>query len=120
MRQVIFTNRIFPNAKKREVCVEETVNENGHTSKIRKRSLYFIRNILPMETPEKVKEWLDYKKEHPEHGSRRFHVMKIHSDKGQIDTVLCKAKGSFYVVCNNDVYSISYLHCLRLEVAAAA
>jgi len=56
--------------------------------------------------------------ESAETDKKDFHIMKIHSDETKSDTVLCKAKGAFYVVVGKDILNIVFLHYLRMEIAA--
>jgi len=115
MREVTFKNRYFSAAHKREVCIEEIIAENGCVSKTTKRSLYFVQDIRTMGSEEEFNTWLK-ENEGKTATDRNFHIMKIQSNMSNTSTVLCKAKGSFYIVVGRDVYNIVYLHCLRMEI----
>jgi len=117
MRELVFKNLTSKVSKKREVLLEETIHENGHVSKILKRSVYFVYGVRTITSPLEFQEWVQKQKENSDNTGRRYHILKIHSTRHKSDTVLCKAKGSFYVVCGMDVYNIVYVHSLRMEIA---
>ncbi len=117
MREVVFRNLLCKGSRKREICMEEVVHENGHVSRLMKRSLYFIRGTNSINSQDELNTWMKEKESHPEECKRRFHVMKIHSDRAHSDTVICKARGSFYVVVGKEIFNIVYIHCLRMEIS---
>jgi len=117
MRELIYKNRIFKEARKREICIEETVEQNGCISRTIKKSLYFIRGISPVKSQEEFQKWVKAKQVNGGTKTRKCHIMKIHSDKDKTDTVVCKAKGTFYIVSGKEIYNIVFLHSLRMEIA---
>lgn len=118
MRELVYKNLISREAKKREVCMEETIKENGYLSKILKKTQYFVRGVKTLETSAEFNSWVESKENMPENYDRKFHVMKIHSDAAKTDTVICKSRGSFYVLLGKDVYHIIFIHSLRMEVSS--
>ena len=118
MREVIFKNLYIPEAKKRDVFVQETVSMNGFLSKTTKRSTYFIKNITHIDNKVDFQKWVATKKFNLD-DKKRFHILKKHSDRERIDKVFCKAKGTFYIVVGKDIYNIVYIHYLKMEVEPA-
>lgn len=117
MREVIFKNSISKAARKREICIEETTRENGCVSRTVKKSLYFVRNSQPIHSQEEFDQWMEKKEKAGVDRKRNFHIMKIHSDPKDTDRVICKAKGTFYVVVGKEIFNIVFLHSVTLEVA---
>ncbi|MDD5439923.1 MAG: hypothetical protein PHS37_07035 [Candidatus Omnitrophica bacterium] len=116
MREVVYKNLYSQKAHKREVCIEEIIQENGCKSRTLKKSLYFVQSICTLGSEEEFNSWLK-QKEAQENPKRNFHIMKIHSDIHNVNTVICKAKGAFYIVSGREVYNIVYLHLLRMEIS---
>lgn len=119
MRSILFKNNISRKSRKREICVEEIIKQDGCISRTVKRSLYFIKSITPIKSQEEFNSWMKTKGKQCESQKRDFHIMKIHSDSDRSDTVICKALGSFYVVVGHDIFNIVFLHSLRLQVSEA-
>lgn len=115
MRELVFKNLFSSASRKRDICVEEVVRKNGFVSKTTKRSTYFIRNISHIENKTEFDKWLVEKKLNPALNTKRFHILKQHSDRTKKDLVFCKARGNFYAVVGHDIYNIVFFHFLKLE-----
>jgi len=115
MRELVFRNLFSTESKKRDICVEETVRSNGFTSKIVKRSTYFVTNVSHVDSKAEFNKWLIEKKLNPSSNKKRFHIMKHHSDREKKDMVYCKARGNFHAVVGQDIYNIVFVHFLKFE-----
>ena len=116
MRELVYRNINFPKANRREVSIEEIIRKNGFISRTLKKSRYFIQNIRRINSKEDFKRWMDNRQHNPSVDKKRFHIIKRHSDKGKRNKVLCKAKGTFYIIADEYIYDIVFIHSLNLEI----
>lgn len=116
MRELVFKNLNFPECRKKETSVEEIVCKNGFISKSLKRTRYFIQNILRINTKEDFQRWVNGKEHKPSADKKWFHVLRRYSDKENNAKVLCKARGTFYVIVGTDIYNIVFIHYVRMEI----
>ena len=116
MRTVIFKNRSFQESKKRDVSIEETIETKTHITTIIKRSLSFIRKAIPIKERRDLQKWIVSAKLSKRIHKREYHVMKIHSDQSNVDTVICKGKGDMFFLVGNTIYNIVSLNIIRFEI----
>lgn len=116
MRTVIFKNRSFQESKKRDVSIEETIETKTHVTRIVKRSVSFIRKTIPVKNRVALERWISAAKSSKNIHKREYHVMKIHSDQSNVDTVICKGKGDMFFLIGNTIYNIVSLNIIRFEI----
>lgn len=116
MRTVIFKNRTFHESNKRDVSIEETIETKTHITTIVKRSLSFIRKTIPIKDRQDLQNWLENAKDSKNIHKREYHVMKVHSDQSNVDTVICKGKGDMFFLVGNTIYNIVSLNIIRFEI----
>ena len=116
MRELIFKNLMAPAAHKRDVSVEEIVERNGLTSTTKKRSMYFIRGRHAIKSKEDLKKWVDKRKEDPAYSKKFFHILRKYSTKSNEDKLICKMRGSFYIIADASVYDIVFVHAVKIKM----
>ncbi|UCD54927.1 MAG: hypothetical protein JSV93_05275 [Candidatus Omnitrophota bacterium] len=119
MRELIFKNLTTPASKKRDISVEETVERNGLVSSTKKRSIYFIRGAHHIESKGELKKWIDKRSKNPDLNKKFFHILRDYSDKNKQDKLICKMRGSFYVVSGESVYNIVFVHAIKISYRQA-
>lgn len=115
MRELIFKNLMQPKANKRDVSIEEVVEKDGLFSSTQKRSMYFVRGVRHMESKEEMQEWMHDERKHPD-GKKFFHVLRKYSAQNKEDRLICKIRGSFYVVSDFDIYNIVFVHAIKITL----
>lgn len=116
MRELVFKNLTKPSSKKRDVSIEEVVEKNGVVSSTQKRSTYFIRDILHMDSRKELEQWVDERKKHPGLDKKFFHILRKYSVRDKEDKLVCKMRGSFYIISNQDVYNIVFVHAIKIWI----
>ncbi len=116
MRELIFKNLTSLAARKRDISIEEVVEKNGMTSFTQKRSTYFVRGVLHLDSREELQEWVDRRKQHPELDKKFFHILREYSVKDNEDKLVCKMRGTFYIISNQDVYNIVFVHAVKIRI----
>jgi len=116
MRELIFKNLYTPKSRKREVSVEEVVEKNGLISTTKKRSMYFVRGGCHMESQKKMQEWVANRKKNPALDKKFFHILRQYSAKSGEDKLICKMRGSFCIISDQDVYNIVFVHAIKISI----
>lgn len=116
MREMIFKNLTIPKAKKRDISVEEIVERKGLISSTKKRSIYFIRDSHRIKSQGDLQEWLEKRKKNLSLNKKFFHILRYYSDRGRKDKLMCKMRGSFYVISGESVYNIVFVHAIKIKI----
>jgi len=119
MRELIFKNLTTTASKKRDVSVEEIVERNGLISSTKKRSLYFIRGSHKIKSQKDLNEWMQKRKADNAINKKFFHILRKYSDKRKADRLMCKMRGSFYIISNDLVYNIVFVHTIKVKMRKA-
>jgi len=116
MREIIFRNLTGETAKKRDISVEEIVERNGLVSSTKKRSLYFIRGIHKIKSKEEMQAWIDERRRNTSLNKKFFHILRRYSSHEHADNLMCKMRGSFYVISGQSAYNIVFVHAIKIKM----
>jgi len=117
MRELIFKNLIAPTSRKRDVSVEEIVKRNGLVSSTTKRSLYFVRGSHRIKSRDELKQWIDRRRKDTGLNKKFFHILREYSDHDKKDKLICKMRGSFYVISGESVFNIVFVHAIKIKIS---
>lgn len=103
MRDLVFKNLTSEDKKRRVITTVEVTDQEGVHSIIQRRFICIIKEIkgAPGETP------LPY-----------VYVLKERNHQAQKERFFCRMKGSMYLVNREKVYSVAYLHSLKISLTA--
>jgi len=116
MRELIFKNLTIPSSKKRNVSMEEIVEKDGLLSSTKKQSTYFLKEIHRVKSKEELGEWINKRKKDPSSNKKFFHILREYSDKDHEDKLMCKMRGSFYVISGSNVLNIVFVHTIKIRI----
>ena len=114
MREVVFRNLTSANSRKKDIFLQEVFEKDGVVAKTERRCFYFIKDVVHIEQQEDLQLWRDGKNAEGGVNRRQFYIFREHSDDHGEDRLLCKILGTFYVVVDNNVYTIAFLHSFRV------
>lgn len=117
MREVVYRNLTSACSGKKDILLKEVFERDGITAKTERRSFYFIKEIVHMNSDEELQAWVGSQSNRKEPLKRHFHIMKEHSDALGMDKFVCKILGLFYAVLDRDVYTIAFLHSFKINFA---
>lgn len=117
MREVVFRNLSSAGSRKKDIFLQEVFEKDGVVAKTERRCFYYIKDIIQVEKPEDLKKWMGLQSASSGMAKRHFYVFKEHNDKLGEDRLLCKILGMFYIIVENSVYSIAFLHSFRVSFA---
>ena len=119
MRELIFKNLTTSTSKKRDISVEEVVERNGLVSETMKRSIYFIRDAHHIRSKTELEEWIERRKKDPNLSKKFFHILRNYSADKKEDKLVCKMRGSFYIISGASVYNIVFVHAIKVKIHKA-
>lgn len=119
MRELVFKNINAPSARKRDISVSEIVQRNGLVSTTEKRSLYFIRGAHRIKSKDELKKWVESRNQDLSLNKKFFHILRNHSDDSKEDKLICKTRGSFYILSDHIAYNIVFVHAIRIKIQKA-
>jgi hypothetical protein len=114
MREVIFKNLTSTNSRKKDIVLKEVFERDGVKAKTERRCFYFIRRIDKLDPDGSLDKWVASQTGGKSPSSRRFHILKEHSDETLEDKVICRIEGEFFAVVNTTVYTIGFLHYFKV------
>ena len=115
----MFKNLTGSDNRKRDLSIKEIVTRDGVMATVERRCVYFIRDAIRLESPADVGKLRKLRDESGvDENSPHYHIFRKYDAESQEDILICKACGKFYVVSDNSVFSISFVHSfkIRLEV----
>ena len=114
MRELLFKALTSLESNKRDFRITETIEKDGVRAETTRRSMYFITGKVHIDDSSNIEKLSKLKLEKVPHKKRHSYVLKVHDSETGRDKLLCKVAGSFYAVCNNDVYSIAFIHSFKV------
>jgi hypothetical protein len=115
MREVVFKNLTSSNSRKKDIVLREVFEKDGVRAKTERRCFYFIRRVDKLTGENGLNEWIAAQAPGKYPNSRRFHILKEHSDNPNEDRVICRVEGEFFAVVNMTVYTIGFLHYFKIR-----
>lgn len=115
MREIVFKNLTSVNARKKDILLKEVSQKDGIVTKTERRSFYFIKDITHVDGEADLQKWL-YAKNQESPQKRHFYIFKDHNDKRGSEKIVCKIAGTFYVIVDNNIFTIAFLHSFRVTL----
>lgn len=115
MREVIFKDFTSLTSRKKDIVLKEVFERDGVLAKTERRCLYFIRRVDRLSDENTLDKWIASQGAGGSPNSRRFHIVKVHSDAANEDKVICRIDGEFFAVVNMNVYTIGFLHYFKVR-----
>ena len=115
MREVVYRNLTSLSSRKKDVFLQEVFEKDGIIARTERRSLYFVKDILHLDQPGDLQDWIAKQGGAGMTNKRQFHIFKQHSDSPGEDKLMCKILGNFYAVIDNSVYMIAFLQSFKIR-----
>jgi hypothetical protein len=104
MRDIVFKNLTSQDRKKRIIASCEVSEGQGIRSTIRRHFVCIVREVAQAQADKPLPEvFIIKERNHKEHQERFF----------------CKIKGNVYALANQKLYSVAFVHSLRICLSAA-
>ena len=115
MREVTFKNLTSLTSMKKDIVLKEVFEKDGVLAKTERRCFYFIRRIDRLSEENTLDKWIASQGAGGSPNSRRFHILKEHSDATNEDKVICRIEGEFFAVVNMNIFTIGFLHYFKVR-----
>lgn len=115
MREVIFKNLTSLGSRKKDIVLKEVFERDGVLAKTERRCFYFVRRVDKLTDDFNLDKWIASYGAGTSPNTRRFHILKEHSDTTNQDKVICRIEGEFFAVVNMTVYTIGFLHYFKVH-----
>jgi len=115
MREVLFKNLTSLTSRKKDIILKEVFEKDGVLAKTERRCFYFIRRVDRLSDENTLDKWMASQGGVGSPNTRRFHILKEHSDSMNEDKVICRIDGEFFAVVNMNVYTIGFLHYFKVR-----
>lgn len=102
MRDILFKELTSSDKRKRLFSICEAVEKDGILTKVERRSIYLIKE------KEQIKELKDLP---------RVSVFKVCNTQRQEERLSWKVVGNFYVVTEERIFYIIFIHSFKIEAA---
>ena len=105
MRDLVFKNLTSIEKRRKVISSSEVTDNNGIHSVINRHFMYMVREVAcgsEMPKPEP-----------------HVHVIKDRNTKDQRESFFCKIKGGVYVMHEEKVFLVNYMHTLRIQLTSA-
>ncbi len=120
MREILYKNLTNSDSRKRDLCIREVVEKDGVTTRIEKRCVYFVREIICINDASDLECLKGLKETSNAWKRRHFHVLRKHnSDTGE-DRLTCKVAGTLYAIIGRYVFYVAFVHSLKIDLSALA
>ena len=115
MREVVYRNLTSLSSRKKDVFLQEVFEKDGIIARTERRSLYFVKDILHLDQPGDLQDWIAKQGDVGMVSKRQFHIFKQHIDSAGEDKLICKILGNFYAVVDNSVYMVAFLQSFKIR-----
>lgn len=128
MKKLVYKNIAGNNPRKREISIEEVhdwadpeeeLSCSNHTMVMKKRIYkYFLREKYVSNAPEKLRDWVQRKKEITTCHKNCHILRKVDAITGE-NKIVCKVLGCFFVISGNAAYKIVYINEIKIQLYEA-
>ena len=114
MRDIVFKTLTSAVSKKRDLCIQETIERDGVLAKTERRCRYFILGKKHIEDINDIEKLAKLKFADVPLKKRHYYVLKVRDAHQGEDRLLCKIAGMFYAIYGSDIYCIAYIHSFKV------
>ena len=116
MRELIFKNLTSNDHMKRDIRVQEIIQRDDIVARTERRSIYFVRKKTHIETPDDMKIFTSDPDGVQSSDRKHFFILKEHDSSHGRDMILCKVRGTMYVVIGDDIFTITFFHTYKIDM----
>ena len=118
MREIIFKNLTTRNHRRRDLWIQERLDENGYHTEVEKRCVFLVKNHRHLSNPGAVERWVSDHLNDPHCRLRNLTVIKTENTRTGEKHFSFKAIGSFYAVLDEEVFSIGFVQTYEVDIAS--
>jgi hypothetical protein len=114
MRDILFKNLTSLDHHRRDILLSEAFVQNGVATKTQKHFVYFIRDHLYLDSPEKLEVWL---KKYASKGPHLKDLSVLKSYNSHIGEEIFEVKivGNLYVLREQDIFNVDFTQVFKIN-----
>ena len=114
MRRLVYRNIFGNNPRKHEVSMEEISDRKKSRISRKIITKYFVKDRYVADDVEDIKLWIKLNKKYDDPSN--CHILTTIDSKTGENKMVCKAMGTFYVVCELTVFKLVYINEIKVQM----
>ncbi len=119
LREVQIERHTSANGKRRFLKMTELIEKDGFIARAQKKYSYYITERLGQFTGN-LQDWMAEKSKVMNEKPRHISVKRIFNKEHGIGQTTCRTSGSFYVVRQQKVFAVAFLHSVKFDILGPA
>ena len=118
MREITIQSRTAENHKRKNLCIVETINENGMVARAEKKYSYYVSEQNPFVNPQQMDAWMQQQSSGYHKKERHVSIQKTFDSESGMGQMIYRVIGSFYVVQNLHLFAVVFMHSIKFDMLA--
>lgn len=119
LREVQIERRTSANGKRRFLKMTELIEKDGFIARAQKKYSYYITERLGQFSGS-LQDWMAEKSKVMNEKPRHISVRRIFNKEHGIGQTTCRTSGSFYVVRQQKIFAVAFLHSVKFDILGPA
>ncbi|MBP9732882.1 MAG: hypothetical protein KBD07_00750 [Candidatus Omnitrophica bacterium] len=121
LREVQMERHTSSNGKRRLLKMTELIEKDGFIARAQKKYVYFITERLGQYLgANSLQEWMAERSKTLTQKPRHISVKRIFNKEHGIGQTTCRTSGSFYVVKQQKIFAVAFLHTVKFDILGPA
>lgn len=118
MRDIIIKTSTSPNHKRKNLCIVETIDQQGMKARAEKKYSYYVSEKNPFHDPEEMKSWINAQSVSLQKKDRHVSIHKRFDEQTGMGQMIYRVIGSFYIVQNLHIFAVVFMHSIKFDMVA--
>jgi hypothetical protein len=120
LREVQIERHTSSNGKRRFLKMTELIEKDGFIARAQKKYSYYVTERLGKMIGGSLQDWMAEKSKILNQKPRHISVKRIFDKEHGIGQTTCRTSGSFYVVKQQKIFAIAFLHSVKFDILGPA
>ena len=115
MREIVYKNLTVPEKRKKDFWTYESLENENIIARTSRHCIYKVKAQTKVDDALDINKWvLEHNRNKSPSLIRQFKVFKKSDTRTGEEIFMCKVVGDLYAVTNGVVFSISYMHIIKV------
>jgi hypothetical protein len=121
LREVQIERHTSANGKRRSLKMTELIEKDGFLARAQKKYTYYVTERLGQYLgANSLQDWMAEKSKILTQKPRHISVKRIFNKEHGIGQTTCRTSGSFYVVKQQKIFAVAFLHTVKFDILGPA
>ena len=116
MREILIKTSTADNHHRKNLSIVEMIEQDGLVARAEKKFSYYVSEQNQVESPQKLKDWMDTQAFQYQKKDRHVSIKKIFDPKTGIGKMIYRVIGSFYVVQDMHIFAVVFMHSIKFDM----